>query len=67
MRGWRLDAARMGKLKDQGIPETVLKKLEPLQGHSYPSQPAFEQAVGDRLSPEESERHLSAISNQARP
>jgi lipopolysaccharide export system protein LptA len=67
VRGWRLDAARMTKLKDQGIPEAVLKKLEPLQGHSYPSQPAFEQAVGDRLSPEESERHLSTISNQARP
>jgi len=66
-RGWKLDASRMSKLRDQGVPDPVLKKLEPLQGRSFTTQPAFEQAVGDRLTPEESDRHLAAISTQARP
>jgi len=66
-RPWRLDAPGIGRLKEQGVPDSVLKKLEPIQGRTFLSQKAFQQAVSERLTPEESERHLSAIANQAKP
>lgn len=64
---WRLDAPGMDKLKAQGVSDPVLKKLEPIRGRTFASQAAFQQAVSERLSPEESEQYLSVIVSQAKP
>ncbi len=66
-RPWRLDAPGLARLKEQGVPEDILKKLEPIQGRAFLSQNAFQQAVSERLAPEESEQYLSTIASQAKP
>jgi len=67
LRGWKLDASRLDKLREQGVPEALLKKLVPMEERTFKSQALFEQAVAERLTPEESDRYLSTISKQAHP
>lgn len=66
-RPWRLDAPGMARLKEQGLPEEILKKLEPILGRAFLSQNAFQQAVSERLAPEEAEQYLTTIASQAKP
>lgn len=67
LRGWKLDASRLDKLREQGVPDALLKKLAPMEERTFKSQALFEQAVAERLTPEESDRYLSTISKQAHP
>jgi len=67
VRGWKLDASRMAKLRDQGVPSTLTRKLEVMQGRVFPSQQAFDQAVTERLGAEDADRYLPTINNVARP
>ncbi len=64
---YRLDAPGMARLKDQGVPEETLKKLETLKGRTFPTQAAFRSAAAEKLSAEEAEAYLTAIADQAKP
>ncbi len=62
---WRLERASSTGLGERGVPPAVVQKLEPLVGRTFTSQDTFQQAVNDRLTPEESERYLPTILSQA--
>jgi lipopolysaccharide export system protein LptA len=63
---YRLNAARMIALSDQGLPPAVLEKLAPLLNRSFATRAGFIEAVETRLTDPEARRHLDAIVAAAR-